>query len=111
VPGSRFFLPNVTRTLGGAAGWTTPIILQSVSASGATVEWRRFSDGVLVTTQNLTMAAGSALRIDPLAVGGLSDDTQYAVTATGVGGSLAAIVIELASGADNAMIYEGFGTP
>src|SRR5258706_2803439 len=111
APGSKFFLPNVTRTLGGAGGWTTPIILQSVTATGATVQWRRFSDGVLVTTQNLTMAAGSALRIDPLSVGGLTDDTQYAVTATGVGGSLAAIVIELASGADNAMIYEGFGTP
>ncbi|HEY3218271.1 MAG TPA: hypothetical protein VGK15_04200 [Candidatus Limnocylindria bacterium] len=111
VPGSRFFLPNVTRTLGGAAGWTTPIILQSVSATGATIEWRRFSDGSLVTTQNLTMTAGSAIRIDPLTLPALSDDTQYAVTVTGTGGSVAAIVIELALGADNAMIYEGFGTP
>jgi len=33
--------------------WTTPILVQSVSATGVSVEWRRFSDGQLVTTQNL----------------------------------------------------------
>jgi len=28
----KFFLPNVTRTLGGSIGWTTPILLQTVGA-------------------------------------------------------------------------------
>jgi len=110
-PGSRFFLPNVTRTLGGAAGWTTPIGLQSVSATGATLEWRRFSDGGLAATQTITLPAGTGVVIDPLTVAGLTDDTQYAVTVTGTSGTVAAIVMEFASGGDNAMTYEGFGTP
>src|SRR2546422_6418389 len=42
---TRFFLPNVTRTLGGSNGWTTPILIQTATATGATIEWRRFSDG------------------------------------------------------------------
>ena len=112
APATKFYLPNVTRTLGGANGWSTPIILQTVTASGATVEWRRFSDGALVTTQNLTITNGSAMRIDPRTVAGLSDDTQYAVTVNGTGGTLAAIVTELNfQGGDGAMAYEGFPSP
>src|SRR5712692_670840 len=110
-PASKFFLPNVTRNLGGSGGWTTPILLQSVTATAASVEWRRFADGVLVTTENLSLTPGVGIRIDPLAVGGLSNDTQYAVTVTSIGGSVVAIVAELASGGDSAMIYEGFGAP
>ncbi len=34
-PAAKFFLPNVTRTLGGSGGWTTPILLQSVTARNA----------------------------------------------------------------------------
>jgi len=112
APATKFYLPNVTRTLGGANGWSTPIILQTVTASGATVEWRRFSDGALVTTQNLTITNGSAMRIDPRTVAGLSDDTQYAVTVNGTGGTLTAIVTELNfQGGDGAMAYEGFPSP
>jgi hypothetical protein len=111
TPAAKYFLPNVTRTLGGPGGWTTPILLQSASATGASVEWRRFADGALVTTQNLILIPGAGQRIDPLAVGGLSNDTQYAVTVTAIGGSVVAIVEELASGGDNAMIYEGFAAP
>jgi hypothetical protein len=111
TPAAKYFLPNVTRTLGGSGGWTTPILLQSATATGSSIEWRRFADGALVTTQNLTLTPGAALRIDPLTVGGLSNDTQYAVTVTAIGGSVVAIVEELASGGDNAMIYEGFAAP
>lgn len=60
--------------------------------------------------QTLAIAPGSALRVDPRNVSG-SDDTQYAVADTGVGGSINAIVIELATGGDNATIYEGFAGP
>ena len=109
---TSFFLPNVTRTLGGASGWTTPILLQTVTASGAAVQWRRFSDGQLVLTQTVNAAAGTGLRIDPRTVVGLTDDTQYAVTVTGTGGTVAAIVTELNfTGGDGAMIYEGFAAP
>jgi hypothetical protein len=109
LPATTYSLPNVTRTLGGAGGWSTPILLQSVTARGATIAWRRFADGALVTTQNLSLTPGAAVRIDPRVVPGLSDDTQYAVTVTSTGGTVAAIVVELATGGDNAMIYEGFG--
>ncbi len=111
APGARSFLPNITRTLGGPGGWTTPILLQSVSASGATLQWYRFSDGVLAYTQTVAIPAGSGIRIDPLAQPTLTDDTQYAVVVTGTGGTVTAIVVELAQGGDNAMIYEGFAAP
>ena len=108
----KFFLPNVTRTLGGTTGWTTPILLQSVTARSASVEWRRFSDGQLTVTQNLSFALGSAVRVDPRTVPGLTDDTQYAVTITGTDGTVAAIVSELNFlGGDGAMAYEGFAAP
>src|SRR5688572_20683675 len=109
APATKYFLPNRTHTLGGANGWTTPIVLQTVTATGASVQWRRFSDGALITTQNLTIPIGSAMRIDPRTVAGLSDDTQYAVTVTGTGGTVTAVVTELNfEGGDGAMIYEGF---
>jgi hypothetical protein len=104
-----FFLPNVTRTLGGAQGWTTPIIVQSVTASRLTVSWFRFGDGQLVTTQTLSVTPERAIRIDPRSVAELSDDTQYAVLVEGNGGRLVAVVLELNfQGGDGAAIYEGF---
>jgi subtilisin family serine protease len=110
-PSATFSLPNVTKTLGGAAGWTTPILLQAGTATSATLSWRSFRTGV-VTPQTLTLPPSGAVRIDPRSMPGLTDDTQYAVTITGLRGSepgtVNAIVIELADGADNAMIYEGF---
>ncbi len=112
APAAKFYLPNVTRTLGGANGWSTPIVIQSVTATGATVEWRRFADGALVTTQTLTIPSGSAVRVDPRTVSGLSDNTQYAVTVNGTGGMVTAIVTELNfEGGDGAMTYEGFPSP
>src|SRR6185503_15284553 len=112
APAAKYFLPNVTRTLGGANGWSTPLVIQSVTATGASVQWRRFSDGALVTTQNVTIPAGSAMKIDPRSVSGLSDDTQYAVTVNGTGGTVTAVVTELNfEGGDGAMIYEGFPSP
>jgi hypothetical protein len=108
---SRTYLPNVTRTLGGAAGFTTPIVIQSVAATSVTLSWYRFADGVLVTAQTIPVTPGSAFRVDPRNVSGLTDDTQYAVVADGTGGAINGIVIELATGGDNAMIYEGFPAP
>jgi subtilisin family serine protease len=110
-PNRTVSLPNVTRTLGGPAGWSTPVILQSVTATSATLSWRSFRTGA-VTPQTVALPAGGAVRIDPRNVPGLSDDTQYAVTVNGLRGpetgTISAMVIELADGADNAMAYEGF---
>ncbi len=104
----KVYLPNVTRTLGGAGGWTTPILLQSAGATSAVLQWFRFSDGSLVTTQNVTIPSPGGVRVDPRDVAGLADNAQYAVVVTAPSGNIAAIVTELASGGDNAMTYEGF---
>ena len=110
LPGNRAYLPNITRTLGGANGWTTPIVLQSAGATSATLRWYRFSDGSLVTRQNVSgLVPGSSVRVDPRSVVGLADDTQYAVVVDAQGGSVVALVMEFAFfGGDGAMAYEGF---
>jgi hypothetical protein len=107
---SRLYMPNVTRTLGGAAGWTTPIVLQSVTALGATLNWYRFSDGALVMSEHVTLTSGAATWLDPRAIPGLADDAQYSVVADGDGGgAINAIVYEQwLGGGDGVMIYSAF---
>jgi hypothetical protein len=108
--GNRAYLPNITRTLGGATGWTTPIVLESTGAISATLRWYRFSDGALITRQTVNgLVSGQSVTIDPRAVNGLADNTQYAVVVDATGGTLAAIVTELNfQGGDGDMSYEGF---
>jgi len=108
--GNRAYLPNVTRTLGGAAGWTTPIVVQSAGATSATLRWYRFADGALITRQSIgPLVRGAAIRVDPRSVPGLSDHTQYGVVVDAKGGNIAALVTELNfEGGDGTMIYEGF---
>lgn len=108
--GSRVYLPNVTRTLGGSDGWTTPIILQFAGATSVMVSWYRFSDGAFIVGHPFGgLAAGASIRIDPRTLQGLADDTQYAVVVDASGGDVVAIVTELnAQGGDGEMVYEGF---
>src|SRR5207245_7971671 len=108
--GNRAYLPNVTRTLGGARGWSTPIVVQSTGATSATLRWYRFSDGALMARQSVGLfGRGGALRVDPRNVPGLSDDTQYGVVVDAQGGTVAAIGTELKfEGGDGKMMYEGF---
>ncbi|HEY9326113.1 MAG TPA: hypothetical protein VIS26_06040, partial [Candidatus Limnocylindria bacterium] len=90
--GNRAYLPNVTRTLGGARGWSTPIVLQSTGATSATLRWYRFADGALITRQSVGLfGRGAATRVDPRNVVGLSDDTQYGVVVDAQGGTIAAL--------------------
>lgn len=105
---TRVYLPNVTRTLGGATGWTTPLVIQSAGATSATLRWFRFTDGALVRSQELTgLTAGGSARVDPRSVSGLSDDTQYSVVVD-ANGPVYALVTELQQqGGDGAMIYDG----
>ncbi len=108
--GNRAYLPNVTRTLGGARGWTTPIVVQSAGATSATLRWYRFADGALVARQSIgPFARGASIRVDPRSVPGLSDHTQYGVVVDAKEGNIAALVTELNfEGGDGTMIYEGF---
>lgn len=118
TPGSqtRLFLPNVTRTLGGSDGWTTPIILQgrdTTKTTSATLSWYRFSDGSLIYKQLvLGLGYGVSARVDPRTIPQLADNTQYAVVVEAPTGGVSAIVTELNfQGGDGAMIYEGFVNP
>jgi hypothetical protein len=108
--GNRSYLPNVTRTLGGVNGWSTPILIQSSGATSVTLRWYRFSDGALVARQPVgLLTRGAAVRVDPRSVPALTDDTQYGVVVDAQGGNIAAIVTELDfEGGDGTMAYEGF---
>ncbi len=107
--GTRYYLPNITKTLGGASGWTTPIVLQSAGATSATLRWYRFADGALAVTQYIpSLVPGGSVRVDPRTVTGLADATQYAVVVDAPG-PVAAVVQELSfQGGDGTMAYEGF---
>ncbi len=107
---NRVYLPNITRTLGGPSGWTTPIVVQSQDGFAATLKWYRFADGVLVYTQALTFgfSAGMSIKVDPRSIPQLSDNTQYAVAIEASAGGVGAVVLELNDrGGDSAMAYEG----
>ncbi|HMC71505.1 MAG TPA: hypothetical protein VKJ07_20275, partial [Mycobacteriales bacterium] len=117
---TTLYFPNVTRTLGGPSGWTTPVNIQSTGSDSATLRWYRFSDGSLVFTQVLIFNDfGQTFHIDPRQIPDLTDNTQYAVVATADNRGIAGIVTELNfSGGDGAMNYEGvpptastFGVP
>ena len=115
APASKLFVPNVTRRLTQDPtvdpGWNTPILIQSATAASATLKWYRFSDGSLVTTQTVSLSPNYTLRVDPAAVAGLTDNSQYAVVIEAAG-IVSAIVTELnLVGGDDAMIYKAFPTP
>lgn len=104
----KSYLPNVTKTLGGTNGWTTPIILQSITATSATLTWYRFSDGAALLNQGQALAPGIAVRVDPRSLNSLPGDMQFAVKVE-ANGTVVAIVHELNFGpGDGAMTYEGF---
>ena len=106
TPAATYNLPNVLASYGG---WTTPIYLQSVTATSATLTWKPFLGGA-ATSQSITLTPGVAVKIDPNI--SVAQGAQYAVTVAASGGTLAAIVMELnVSGGDNAMIYGGFPAP
>ncbi|MDP9275077.1 MAG: hypothetical protein M3O99_05735 [Chloroflexota bacterium] len=107
---TRIYLPNITKTLGGPTGWTTPFVLQSQGAFVATVRWYRMSDGVLVYTQKPVfglLLRRSGYKIDPRSFPQLADNTQYAVVIESSSGGVGAVVLETNErGGDSAMAYE-----
>jgi hypothetical protein len=114
TPATKFFLPNLTKSLcfcptpTQSTGWSTPILLQSVTATTVTLSWYNFLGGALAHTQTVNLAAGTGMRIDPWSISQLAADKQYSVVVDGGTGTVTAIVSEFASGGDNAMMYEGF---
>src|SRR5438552_541634 len=113
-PATKFFLPNLTKSLcfcptpTQTTGWTTPILLQSVTATTVTISWYNFLGGALAFTHTVSLTPGGGMRIDPWNYSQLAPDKQYSVVVDGGTGTVTAIVSEFASGGDNAMMYEGF---
>jgi hypothetical protein len=105
TPAPKYDLPNVLASYGG---WTTPVYLQSISATSATLTWVPFTGGA-ATTQTVTLTPGMTTKVDPNT--SAPQGKQYGVTVS-ANGNIAAIVMELhSSGGDNAMIYGGFPIP
>jgi hypothetical protein len=117
TPAAKYFLPNLTKSLcfcptpTQGTGWTTPILLQSVTATTVTLSWYNFLGGALALTQTVNLTAGTGMRIDPWSLSQLAADRQYSVVVDGGAGTVTAIVSEFAPGGDNAMMYEGFAAP
>lgn len=86
-------------------------MIQSASAASVALPWLPVSDGALVTSQTIAVAPSSGFTVDPRDASALTDNTQYSVVAVGVGGTIDGVVIELATGGDTAMMYEGFTGP
>jgi len=114
TPATKFFLPNLTKSLcfcptpTQTTGWSTPILLQSVTATTVTISWYNFAGGSLAFTHTVSLTPGGGTRVDPWSFSQLTADRQYSVVVDGGTGMITAIVSEFASGGDNAMIYEGF---
>jgi hypothetical protein len=114
TPATKFFLPNLTKSLcfcptpTQTTGWSTPILLQSVTATTVTISWYNFQGGALAFTHTVSLTAGGGMRIDPWSFSQLAADKQYSVVVDGGTGTVTALVSEFATGGDNAMMYEGF---
>lgn len=103
------YLPNITRTLGGPDGWTTPFIVQNLGGSAATasVSFYRFADGSLARRiDGVAIAPGRSQSFVPQIIDGLSDDAQYSVVVQGSAGSELYAIVNEHQGAQ-AMSYEG----
>jgi hypothetical protein len=105
APTTKVVLPIVQRNAGT---FNSPIHLQSVTATSATLKYFVLGSGTLATTQTVTLTAGTSTKIDPATVSGLADGQTYSGVITS-SGTLTAVVDELSTQAgDNDMIYEGF---
>ncbi len=112
-PTTTVYLPNVTKTLGGPAGWVTPFYVQNAGAlqTSIDVSFFRFSDGSLIVCRRTSgLAPGTTLVDNPNADLDLPNDTQFSVVIKSYGAQVVAIVNQVqGSGAtQQALSYSGF---
>lgn len=113
APSTTVYLPNITRRLGGAQGWDTPIYVQNAGAIQAQVDlaFFSFSDGSPVACHTTkALAPGTSLLDDPNTAADLPDDVQFSVVVKSYGAPVVAIVNQQqASGStQQAASYSGF---
>lgn len=83
--GNKLYLPLAFRTVGGTAGWSSDLILQSVNATKAKLSWYKISDGQLAIAQDVTLTPGASVRVETKTVLGLADNQRYALVIEGNG--------------------------
>ncbi len=95
---SRVYLPNITKTLGGPAGWVTPFYVQNVgnNIGDVVVAFYRFSDGSQVACRTVRgISPGEVVTDNPNTEVDLPDNTQFAVVVTSYGAPVVATVNQL----------------
>jgi hypothetical protein len=107
----QVFLPNITKTLGGVSGWSTPIVVQNTgeSPTDVTLTFYRFSDGKSVASVVLpALKPGQSRSFDPRSDSRLPDDTQFSTVVQSANGQVAVTVIE--GSGSSWMAYSGTPT-
>lgn len=107
----QVFLPNITKTLGGSAGWSTPIVVQNTgeSPTDVTLTFYRFSDGKSVASVTMPgLRPGQSRSFDPRSDARLPDDTQFSTVVQATTGEVAVSVIE--GSGSSWMAYSGTPT-
>lgn len=108
---NQVYLPNITKTLGGANGWTTPIVVQNTGQqpTDVTLTFYRFSDGKSAATVTMSgLKPGQSRSFDPRSDTRLPDDTQFSTVVQAATGQVAVTVIE--GSANSWMAYGGTQT-
>src|SRR5262245_36968575 len=90
------YLPNITKTLGGADGWHTPFIVQNIGTTTTTltVKFFRFSDGSLVATRTADVLPGRSFVDSPRDDADLPANSQFSVVITSSAGPVVSVVNE-----------------
>ena len=113
-PSYTVYLPNITKTLGGATGWHTPFIVQNVGTVSTflSVKYYGFSDGSLVLTRTASVQPGRSFVDSPRDAADLPGNSQFSVVITSTGAPVVAVVNEhQGPGAGNeALSYSGIST-
>jgi hypothetical protein len=95
TPTRTLYLPNVTKTLGGPAGFQTPFIVQNTGTSSTNLEvtFYRFSDASCVTRRTVpNLAPGASFADVPNNDTDLPDNTQFSVTVRSFGNTVVSVV-------------------
>ncbi|MBI2983421.1 MAG: hypothetical protein HYY42_04485, partial [Chloroflexi bacterium] len=114
-PTQSVYLPNITKTLGGANGWQTPFIVQNTGAVATTLEvsFYKFSDGSLVTCRKVAnLRPGTSLADIPNNDGDLPGNSQFSVVVRSFGATIVSVVNEHAGSGERAeaMSYVGYSS-
>src|SRR5207248_6608757 len=99
APTQTVYLPNITKTLGGATGWVTPFIVQNTGTISTTLEvsFYKFSDGSCVARRTVSLLApGTSFADVPNNDSDLPGDAQFSVVVKSFGSTIVSVVNEQA---------------